>query len=119
MQQHEHLHVCSLICVSGLTCALVALTPPRLQVYATNGNLSNAIAISSSLFMIVMTSVVLGTGLPFLLARVGVDPANAGTSIQVVMVRWYITLERAGGDTCCISGARYPPADKSGRRPYQ
>lgn len=29
-----------------------------------------------------MSSVLLGTGLPFLLARGGVDPANAGTSIQ-------------------------------------
>ncbi len=35
--------------------------------------------------MIVMTSVMLGTGLPFVLAKAGVDPANAGTSIQVVM----------------------------------
>lgn len=45
--------------------------------------MTNAVAISVSLFLIVMTSVVLGTGLPFALARAGVDPANAGTSIQV------------------------------------
>lgn len=44
---------------------------------------TNAVAISVSLFLIVMTSVVLGTGLPFALAKAGVDPANAGTSIQV------------------------------------
>ena len=30
-----------------------------------------------------MTSVVTGTALPFCLAKAGVDPANAGTSIQV------------------------------------
>jgi len=34
---------------------------------------------------IVVASVVLGTALPFGLARLGADPANAGTSIQVVM----------------------------------
>jgi len=55
------------------------------RVYLTNGDLTNAAAISISLLSIVMTSVVLGTGLPFCLARVGIDPANAGTSIQVVM----------------------------------
>ncbi|KAG2452799.1 hypothetical protein HYH02_003028 [Chlamydomonas schloesseri] len=56
-----------------------------LRVYATHGDVTNAVAISISLFLIVMTSVVLGTGLPFALARAGVDPANAGTSIQVLM----------------------------------
>jgi Mg/Co/Ni transporter MgtE len=56
-----------------------------LRVYLTNGDVTNAFAISLSLLCIVMTSVVLGTVLPFCLAEVGVDPANAGTSIQVVM----------------------------------
>lgn len=36
-----------------------------------------------SLFLIVMASVLLGSALPFGLARSGVDPAHAGTSIQV------------------------------------
>ena len=54
-----------------------------IRVYLTNGNVANAAAISTSLFLIVMTSVVAGTGLPFALAKAGVDPANAGTSIQV------------------------------------
>lgn len=43
----------------------------------------------------VMSSVLMGTGLPFLLARAGVDPANAGTSIQVCLnssCRWTFTL---------------------------
>lgn len=56
-----------------------------LRVYITNGDLTNAFAISLSLLTIVMTSVVLGSGLPFALSKLGVDPANAGTSIQVVM----------------------------------
>ncbi|GLI66655.1 hypothetical protein VaNZ11_010583 [Volvox africanus] len=55
------------------------------RVYATHGDVANASAISISLFLIVMTSVMLGTALPFALARAGVDPANAGTSIQVLM----------------------------------
>eukprot|EP00891_Asterochloris_glomerata_P003580 jgi/Astpho2/3580/fgenesh1_pg.00057_%23_49_t len=56
-----------------------------LRVYITNGNLWNSIAISTSLFFIVVTSVVSGTLLPFGLAKAGIDPANAGTSIQVLM----------------------------------
>lgn len=43
----------------------------------------DASAISVSLFLIVMASVLLGSALPFGLARSGVDPAHAGTSIQV------------------------------------
>ena len=53
------------------------------RVYLTNGDVANSTAISLSLFLIVVTSVVTGTALPFALARAGVDPANAGTSIQV------------------------------------
>ena len=51
------------------------------RVYLTNGSLLNAFAISVSLLAIVTASVLLGTGLPFALARGGVDPAHAGTSI--------------------------------------
>jgi hypothetical protein len=53
------------------------------RVYVTNGSLLNAFAISVSLLAIVFASVLFGTGLPFALARGGVDPAHAGTSIQV------------------------------------
>ena len=56
-----------------------------LRVYLSDGSVVNAAAISIALLMIVMTSVVLGSALPFCLSRAGVDPANAGTSIQVVM----------------------------------
>lgn len=57
------------------------------RVYVTNGSLLNAFAISVSLLAIVFASVLLGTGLPFVLARGGVDPAHAGTSIQVRAAR--------------------------------
>ena len=54
-----------------------------MRVYVTNWSVLDALAISSSLFLIVLASVTVGTGLPFGLAKAGVDPANAGTSIQV------------------------------------
>ena len=55
------------------------------RVYVTNGSALNSSAIAFSLFLIVCTSVIVGTLLPFGLARAGQDPANAGTSIQVLM----------------------------------
>ena len=51
--------------------------------YVTNGSIVSSFAISTSLFLIVVSSVFTGTALPFVLAKLGVDPANAGTSIQV------------------------------------
>jgi hypothetical protein len=65
-----------LTCVSHnsilwLTCDLTISAGGFVRVYLTNGNLANAVAISSSLFMIVMVSVLAGTGLPFALGRVG------------------------------------------------
>lgn len=56
-----------------------------IRVYITDGSFVNSCAISLSLFLIVMTSVLTGTMLPFGLAKLGVDPANAGTSVQVLM----------------------------------
>lgn len=61
-----------------------------LRVYLTDGDSTNAFAISLSLFLIVISSTILGTSLPFILYQFGVDPANAGTSIQVrrTMIDW-------------------------------
>ncbi|KAK9810750.1 hypothetical protein WJX73_004890 [Symbiochloris irregularis] len=56
-----------------------------IRVYLSHGSIASSFAISSSLFFIVVTSVFSGTALPFALAKAGVDPANAGTSIQVIM----------------------------------
>lgn len=56
-----------------------------LRVYITDGSLENSFAISLSLFLIVLVSVLTGTMLPFGLAKAGVDPANAGTSVQVTL----------------------------------
>ena len=59
--------------------------------FITDGSFVNSCAISLSLFMIVMTSVLTGTMLPFGLAKAGIDPANAGTSVQV---RLFQVLQR-------------------------
>eukprot|EP00958_Prasinococcus_capsulatus_P027355 scaffold5447_cov430-Prasinococcus_capsulatus_cf.AAC.3 len=56
----------------------------------------NCLAISASLFCIVFISVILGTVLPFGLNKLGVDPANAGTTIQVLMDIMGVTI------TCLI-----------------
>ncbi|KAF8065428.1 MgtE [Scenedesmus sp. PABB004] len=69
----------SLLLGGGLSAAGFA------RVYVTTQSLVNAAAISLSLLAIVIASVLLGSALPFVLARAGVDPANAGTSIQVLM----------------------------------
>lgn len=55
------------------------------RVFLTTRNMTDSLAISLSLFSIVITSVLAGTSLPFALAKAGVDPANAGTTIQVIM----------------------------------
>eukprot|EP00887_Chlorella_sp_A99_P001362 scaffold8.g1362.t1 len=55
------------------------------RVLLTTHSVTNSLAISISLFLIVICSVLAGTGLPFALTRAGIDPANAGTSIQVFM----------------------------------
>ena len=64
--------------------------------YITNGSIVSSFAISTSLLLIVISSVFTGTALPFALARLGIDPANAGTSIQV---SWY--------ESDCTAGSAY------------
>lgn len=63
-----------------------------LRVYITDGSLENSFAISLSLFLIVLASVLTGTMLPFGLAKAGVDPANAGTSVQVNILLVHLLL---------------------------
>lgn len=53
------------------------------RVYMTHGNFQDSVAIATSLLLIVLASVLLGTVLPFALVRAGIDPAHAGSSIQV------------------------------------
>jgi Mg/Co/Ni transporter MgtE len=55
------------------------------RVYLSEGVPLDASAIALSLFLIVNASVLAGASLPFMLAWRGVDPAHAGTTVQVVM----------------------------------
>lgn len=80
----------------GLLVALGTTAVGAARVALTDGRWENCVAISASLFAIVMTSCVLGAALPFALGRAGVDPANAGTVIQVVMDVLGV------GMTCCV-----------------
>lgn len=96
-QQDEHLPA-----VGGLA-----------RVYATHGVLRDAAAIAASLFLIVLASILLGTALPFALSRLGVDPAHAGSSIQV---EFHFHHLYACGIKCkerhherCRAPARTPP----------
>ena len=73
----------------SLTCLALVLAGAAAgfaRVFITDGSLTNSFAISTALFTIVITSVVTGTVLPFGLAMMGFDPANAGTTIQVRLV---------------------------------
>ena len=69
----------------GAGLALTTTCVGAARVVLTNGEAKNVLGISASLFTIVFTSTLLGSALPFALGRAGVDPANAGTTIQVVM----------------------------------
>jgi hypothetical protein len=62
--------------------ALVALADAGRDVDWADAS-RDAAAIAVSLLAIVFTSILLGTALPFALARCGVDAAHAGTTIQV------------------------------------
>ena len=68
-----------LLLASGLAVAGFA------RVLLSTGSVLDSSAISASLFLIVLVSVGVGSALPFGLSRLGVDPANAGTSVQVAM----------------------------------
>lgn len=69
----------------GLLLAVGLSVVGFLRVWLSTGSALSALAISSALFLIVLFSVVIGTALPFALARLGGDAVNAGTSIQVIM----------------------------------
>ena len=60
--------------ISGCIRAAIFLTP-----------IMETIAITASLFMIVIISIVLGATMPLAMQLVGIDPANSSTTIQVFM----------------------------------
>jgi hypothetical protein len=75
------------------------------RVFVTHGNLQDSVAIATSLLLIVLASVLLGTALPFALVRLNVDPAHAGSSIQVDNV--FLSRLNASHQTTCRCQTSY------------
>mmetsp|Transcript_31474 Transcript_31474/g.102551 ORF Transcript_31474/g.102551 Transcript_31474/m.102551 type:complete len:204 (+) Transcript_31474:2-613(+) len=73
----------------GFVLAVVLSTFGAVRVYATGVNgerrMDDIISVTLALFCIVLTSCFMGASLPFFLAWLGLDPENAGTTIQVLM----------------------------------
>ena len=55
----------------------------RVMLFGTD--LGEAIAIAVSLYVVVITSIIIGAALPLLLNAASIDPAHASTTIQVIM----------------------------------
>jgi Mg/Co/Ni transporter MgtE len=69
----------------GLSLAVVLGFAGCLRAYIFDTAWWETVAISTSLFVIVLLSVLLGATLPLLMRCVGIDPAHSSTTIQVVM----------------------------------
>ena len=63
-----------LLSMAGFVRAILIRTP-----------IPETLAVTAALFVIVITSVLLGAVLPLGLKRIGIDPAHSSTSIQVIM----------------------------------
>ena len=63
-----------LLSMAGFVRAILFRTP-----------IPETLAVTAALFVIVITSVLLGAVLPLGLKRIGIDPAHSSTSIQVIM----------------------------------
>ena len=92
----------------ALALALILVVAGFVRVIAFNASLEDALAISASLFIIVSTSVVLGTILPLLLSAARVDAANASTTIQVIMDVLGVLI------TCTVAQAVFSWVEVSG-----
>ena len=79
----------------------VLLTSPR-----GSDDFVGPFAIATALFAIVTTSTCVGTILPFALVKLGQDPANAGTSVQVIMDVSGVVI------TCTVASFIFENADK-------
>lgn len=68
---------------ASLSCLLSVAGFVRAAVFRTP--FPETLAVTTALFMIVFSSIVLGAILPLGLKRIGIDPAHSSTSIQVIM----------------------------------
>lgn len=77
----------------ALMMALILGLTSFLRVYVTEGDMIAGSIVSISLALIVMTSVILGSSIPLLLKRMGIDPAfSAGPFLATVMDILGITI---------------------------
>jgi Mg/Co/Ni transporter MgtE len=76
-----------------------------LRVYVTNRDLVGSLAISMACFSIVLCSTIVGGFLPYALIFAGQEPANAGSSVQVVMDVLGVTI------TCFVCTYIFQHAD--------
>lgn len=69
----------------GLTLSIILGTAGCIRAAVFLTPFKETVAITSSLFMIVVISIVLGAMMPLAMKRIGIDPAHSSTTIQVVM----------------------------------
>jgi Mg/Co/Ni transporter MgtE len=82
----------------GLCLSIILGAAGWLRAAAFSTPFLETMAITASLFLIVMISVVLGATLPLGMKFVGIDPAHSSTTIQVLMDILGVTI------TVCVSG---------------
>lgn len=93
----------------GAICACLLTAIGFLRVYwftAGAGGLLPVYAVSVSLFLIVLTSALIGSALPFLLTFAGMDAEHAGPTIQVIM-------DILGVLITCVTAERFLKNDPS------
>jgi len=68
----------------ALSLILVAITFAR--IYFVYGDLTGTIAVCTSLFLIVMTSILVGSAIPFLLEKCNIDPAHSAAPFLATLM---------------------------------
>jgi Mg/Co/Ni transporter MgtE len=69
----------------GLSLSIILSIAGWVRAAAFATPMLESLAITASLFLIVMISVILGATLPLAMKFLGIDPAHSSTSIQVLM----------------------------------
>lgn len=83
----------------GVCLTLILGLAGFVRVVAFETSLPEAFAITASLLVIVMTSIIIGATLPLIMNYCRIDPAHSSTTIQVIMDILGVTL------TVYVSGA--------------
>lgn len=84
-------------CRTGLALAVILTAVSFFRMFLFEGDGYEVLAVCVSMFVIVGTSVIMGTLLPIAFKLLRIDPAHAGAAIQVLMDMVGVTL------TCLIS----------------